>query len=216
MSFTKISVCLCLLTLLGASPANAKNLHGKAALGIQRTLLEAQGITFAYWATPKVCVSFVLGAGFVNGEVEAKRDLDEDGVLEDYMKQLSSTSLLGAFGVKYVIYGTKFANLTVGFRADMGWASSLGDLQEDDTWKDRNDVTQFGFEIPLEVEYFLSDAVSINLATGATFTWIPDGLPEKLSLLGSTGIGQGVRAKDRAVSIGGGSIFSHIGVRFYF
>lgn len=205
-----------LMLITGAAPVLAKNMHGKAAFGIQRTLLEAQGIAFSYWATPKLCVDLILGAGFVNGDVEAYKEDPDTKELVPYDKKVSSTSLLGALGFKYVVYGTKFANLSVGFKADFGWASSLGNLQQDGTWESRDDVTQFGFELPIEIEYFLSDSVSINLATGATFTWIPENLAEELVMLRSSGLGEAVTARHRSVSVGGCSIFSHIGVRFYF
>lgn len=213
------------LTALSAFPASPKNMHGKFGFGLQRTLLGVEGINLNYWASPKLAVSFVLGTGFV-------LNADND----------NTSTVHGSGGFKYVVYGTKFANLTVGVKADVAWASKMEALVEDsntsagdaapaddepaggagdeteDSYVNASNVTQWGVELPLEVEFFMSDSFSFNLAVGATFTMVPErpgDFPENLVLLKSSGLGGVERENHKGIDVGG-ALFGHMGFLFYF
>ena len=195
--------------LLAGSHAQAKNMHGKFGTGYQRTLLGAQGLSFTYWGSPQLALCFQLGAGFV---------LDASNS--------TTTNLVAAGGVKYVFYGTKFANLSIGGKIDLGWATKLTVAVAPDTTgtdgaqppgtREASNVTQWGLEVPLEVEYFLSDAFSFNLATGATFTVYPEGVARDSAFLGTEGLGSPGEAEFKGIGIGGGALFGHAGFTIYF
>ena len=200
----KARICLAVavfaLTALSASPASPKNMHGKFGFGLQRTLLGVEGISLNYWASPNMAIGFVLGSGFV---------LDEENN--------NTSTVHGSGGLKYVVYATKFANLTIGAKADVAWASQVEEAA-DDSDEFASNVTQWGVELPLEVEFFMSDAFSFNLAVGATFTMVPEKpteFSETLVLLKSTGLGGVERENYKGIDVGG-ALFGHMGFLFYF
>lgn len=214
MRRTLAVLALALAAQLLAGPAAGKNMHGKFGTGYQQTLLSTRGLQFTYWASPQLAVQLLMGAGFVLNE-------DND----------STTTILASTGFKYVLYGTKFANLSIGGRLDIGWASRILTPQygkstdclaaeakdELETQCDESsNVTQLGLEIPIEVEYFLSDAFSFNLATGATFTVVPEGPDRDTLLLQTGGLGNPGHAEYKGIGIGVGSLFGHAGFTLYF
>jgi len=207
-----VGALVCGLLLLGPGDAGAKNMHGKFGVGFQRTLLAAQGLSFAYWATPKLCAGLLGGAGF------ARRGDKE------------SVAIYVAGGAKYVLYATKFANLSVGVLLDVGWLSrwpysyltTVGEGEDASTVVEHtsaDSILQWGVEIPVEVEYFFSDAFSVNLATGFTFTMTPElghDPIEDFSLFEAQGLGVVTEPGDKGIGLGVGSLFGHAGFRFYF
>jgi hypothetical protein len=199
------TVWVLLACLLLSAPVAAKNMHGKFGVGYQRTMLSAQGLSFTYWATPMLAMSYLMGAGFV---LDAHND--------------NTTVLLASGGIRYVLAGTKFANLSVGGRLDLGWATklTLADPSAAGGFKDASNVTQWGVEVPIEVEYFLSDAFSFNLATGMTFAIYPDGTSRQSAMLDTAGLGSPVAAdpdgNSKGVGLGVGGLFGHAGFTFYF
>lgn len=170
----------------------AKNMHGKFGVGGNQTLLGVTGISFAYWSSPELELSLTLGSGFV---------LDPDNN--------NTTTVLASAGFQYVLIATKYANLSLGVRADVGWASKVaanGDVIGG------SNVTQWGLEIPIEVEYFFSDSFSIQVSTGAHFTMVPS----EGAVLKPGGLGSVVEGDYKGVGLGVGSLFGGAGFRFYF
>ena len=187
------------LAAFSASTASPKNMHGKFGFGLQRTLLGVEGINLNYWASPKLAIGFVLGTGFV---LDAENN--------------NTSTVHGSGGLKYVVYATKFANLTVGVKADVAWASKVEDAEDSEL--NASNVTQWGAELPLEVEFFMSDSFSFNLAAGATFTMVPEKpakFTENLVLLKSSGLGGVERENYKGIDVGG-ALFGHMGFLFYF
>ena len=170
------------LLLLGSTDALAKNMHGKFGVGYQQTMLGAHGFSFTYWTTPSFGLNFLAGSEFA---------LDEDND--------NTTTLYASLGLRYVVYATKLANLDIGLRGILGWLSEPS-------------ATQFGVELPIEVELFLSNSFSINLATGLTFTMVPDNGP----LFEAAGLGGVSEPNSKGVGIGAGGLFGHAGFTFYF
>lgn len=235
-----------ILMLLAGSPAQAKNMHGKFGVGFQRTLLGVQGLTFGYWLTPKLAFQGTAGMGFEVYDIYLLADkLDDAGdpVVEKGLNVMTigtdstdTTTILGNMGLKYVIYATKFANLSVGAAVDLGWKSKLvydvpaaqaldeatQALDEADVggtitrWQ--SSVLQWGLELPIEVEYFFSDALSINLAAGFTFTMVPE-LRQQVknkAILQQDGLGAVKESNYTGIGIGVGGLFGQAGFRFYF
>lgn len=189
-----LSLAICLLALY--SPAVAKNMHGKFGAGYGQTLLGVQGLTFGYWSSPELQLGLTVGSGFV---------LDPDNN--------NTTTILAALGMKYVMVATKFANLSAGIRLDLGWASRQEKAVADGTdTKVSTNVTQWGLDAPIEVEYFFSDAFSVYMATGITFTIVPKGGP----VLKQAGLGAVDQEEYKGVGLGVGGLFGSAGFSFYF
>lgn len=193
-----MALALCLVL---PCPVQAKNMNGKLGFGYQQTMLGVRGLSFSYWIAKKVSIDIVAGAGFI---------IPDSGS--------NAVTIVAAAGLRYVALGTKHCNLSIGALFDFGWASRFPYTDSADVSQTARNVTQWGVEIPVEVEYFFSDAFSISLATGATFTMLPK-LSDKASdeaILGQEGLGYSTGSKDMGIGIGVGSLFGHAGFKFYF
>lgn len=190
-----LALCLMVLLLSLSAPADAKNMHGKFGAGYSQTLLGVQGLTFGYWSGPDLQFLMTLGAGFV---------LDENNA--------NTTSILTSVGFKYVLIATKFANLSAGVKLDVGWSSRQESAPVAGQTTVSTNVLQWGLEAPIEVEYFFSDSFSVYLATGVTFTTVPEGGP----LLQQTGLGKVDQKDFKGVGVGVGGLFGSAGFAFYF
>jgi hypothetical protein len=223
----RVLTALCLLFILagGSQNALARNMNGKLGFGYQRTMLGVQGFSVGYWMTQKLALQMTAGLGF------ERFDINDDGTASEVW----TTALLGAAGLKYVMYGTKFANLSVGALFDFGWTNKLlyskqssstandGTVTTDTSQGVENNRMQWGVEIPLEIEFFFSDAFSINLATGMFFTISPKASSEDASsvafrnvILEQTGLGAATEPDQIGIAIGAGGLFGHAGFKFYF
>jgi hypothetical protein len=228
-------VVLCLFALaMTPRVVDAKNMHGKFGVGFQRTLLGVQGFSFAYWMTPKLAFLTTAGLGFDRANVnEARTVAADDGTeaTEVVSSEAWSTKLLAAMGVKYVLYGTKYANLSLGAMADLGWSNKLvydsgvvvdADGNSQIVQATASNRIQWGVEFPMEVEFFFSDAFSINLAAGMFFTVVPSapsdvtGSGSSAAILEPTGLGEVNSPEDVGIAIGAGGLFGHAGMTFYF
>jgi len=188
------------LSLWAVGPAEAKNMHGKFGGGFQSTLLSARGLSFSYWTSPRLAISMLVGVGFVLGDTD-------------------TTTILGSGGLRYVVHDTRFANLSVGARVDFGWANKIPYSGPDGKHAfTTTSATQWGIELPVEVEYFLSDAFSVNLGTGVTFTMVPDLAEEDVNaaLLRQEGLGAATKNNETGIAIGAGALFGDAGFTFYF
>ena len=226
-SLCRALMAICFLLILAGSSqvAQARNMNGKLGFGYQRTMLGVQGLSVGYWMTQKLAIQMTAGLGF------ERFNINEDGSASEVW----TTALLGAAGLKYVMYGTKFANLSVGALFDFGWTSKLLYSKQSSTTADDGTVStqtsqgvdnnrmQWGVEIPLEIEFFFSDAFSINLATGLFFTISPKASSEDASavafrntILEQSGLGAATEPDQIGIAIGAGGLFGHAGFKFYF
>jgi hypothetical protein len=227
---------LVLLLSLSLCPwaAQAKNLHGKFGVGFQRSLLGVQGFSFTYWMTPKLAFLTTAGIGFDRATIHRQKEVSgADGTVTTEIQESESwsTRLLAAAGVKYVLYGTKYANLSFGALLDLGWANKLvydagtvvdamGNAQV--VQATSSNRLQWGLELPMEVEFFFSDAFSINLAAGMFVTVVPDAPSNytagsaNASILSPTGLGEVSEPGEVGIAIGGGGLFGQAGFTFYF
>ncbi len=195
MKRTILMITLMLALFGGTTELLAKNMHGKFGAGYSQTLLGVQGLTFGYWSSPDLQLLMTVGAGFV---------LDENNA--------NTTSLLTSLGFKYVLIATKFANLSAGLRFDLAWSSRQEAPSSTGDPVVSTNVTQWGIEAPIEVEYFFSDSFSVFLATRVTFTMVPDGGP----LLTQSGLGKVDQVDYKGVGLGVGGLFGSAGFSFYF
>ncbi len=235
MSRRRVAVILLLATMsLSASDALGKNLHGKFGVGFQRSLLGVQGFSFTYWMTPKLAFLTTAGIGFDRATINRQKEVTaSDGTVSTEISESESwsTRLMAAAGVKYVLYGTKYANLSLGALLDLGWANKLvydagtvvdamGNAQV--VQATSSNRLQWGLEVPLEVEFFFSDAFSINLAAGMFVTVVPDAPSDytagsaNATILTPTGLGEASEPGEVGIAIGGGGLFGQAGFTFYF
>jgi hypothetical protein len=204
---TGVILGLLAAAMLLPAPAEARNMKGKFGLGFQQTLLGARGLGLSYWAAKRLSIDLVLGAGFVVS------DKDEDG------DRTSGITILGALGLKFALVSAKFCNLSLGLKFDLGWANRLPYEDAGGNVRSDKNVVQWGLEIPLEVEFFLTDIFSITLGTGFTFTMVPDspgGGEWEQNILYETGLGYTKETGSLGIGLGVGSLFGQAGFTFYF
>ncbi len=224
-------IALLAAALFVSSPLSAKNMHGKFGVGYQRSLLGVNGFSIGYWMTPKVAFLTTLGAGFARQPLNRLVE-EADGQTVERTEETWNTHVLAGAGLKYVLYGTKFANFSVGALFALGYANKLvydvstayTDVTGDEQWttiqKTESNRLQWGVEMPLEVEFFFADAFSINLATGMFLTLVPEAPADyqggEAAILKPTGLGAVSGADEVGVAIGAGGLFGHAGFTFYF
>ena len=203
-----IQVLVFLLALVQtAGSAHAKDMNGKFGIGFTQTIGGVSGMSFRYWVTRDVGLELDFGLSF----------LDSDGIR-------TSTEFLGAVGVFYAIVQHRTANLSIGIRGDIGFtskpptaapvsvSSAVNTEVASEIPETATSLLQFNLEIPLMVEFFLSDSVALNLAVGVVLIFVPDGGP----ILDSTGLGIIQPETDFAVGIGTGGLLGSAGFTFYF
>ena len=190
-----IAVAWCAL----ASPAAAKDLKGRAGVGLEQTLGGASGITLRYWPAQAFGFSLTAGAKIVSYD-----GVDEAGAAE--VKYASIVT--GAIGVMYNLARSLHANLGVGARIALGFQTG----ETNDIVPEAGEGMQFNFEIPIQLEFFLSDSFSVSVATGIVFALIPEEGPT-LDVEGHDKI---QRNDAVIIDLGAGSIAGSLGVVYYF
>jgi len=200
---------LLLTALLAPAPGEAKNVQGKLGFGYQLTLAGAQGFSLTYWAAERFAVQVHTGAEF---------RLDKEN-------EVSSTLHVG-LGGRFVLMSTRYANLSIGLRAVMAYAPNLwtyssvlrcspdggGSVCVEETARDTaTNVVQFGAELPIEGEYFFSDAFSIMLGAGLMAVIVP----EAGAVLRPRGLGAVHRSEHKGIGVGTGAVFGAAAFNFY-
>lgn len=180
--FSKVTVALLILGL-GAGAASAKDMGGKFGIGLNQSLTGGStGLAANYWIG-----NFKLGAilGFDIFSPNA------DGA--DPATNLD-------FGVQglFAIARANNVNLNTGLRFTLGFVDT--GVANADT------QTSFGFEIPLEAEYFFDDHFSILGHVGLVINIIP----EEGDAFGS-GLTDGIQ-----FGFGTGGFSGGVGFNFYF
>ena len=181
------------------SPASAKDLKGRAGVGLEQTLGGASGVTLRYWPAQAFGISLTAGA-----KIASYDGVDEAGAAE--VKYASIVT--GAVGVMYNIARSLHANLGVGARVTLGFQTG----ETNDIVPEAGDGTQFNFEIPIQLEFFMSDSFSVSVATGVVFALIPEDGPT----LEVDGHDKVQRNDAVIIDLGAGSIAGSLGVVYYF
>jgi len=166
-------------------------------------MLGVEGLSVTYWTTPNLAIGITAGAGWLLD--------DHDSGEGD--KDLSSTRVYFAGGIRYVLKSTKYANLSIGALADIGWTSNAIS-GEGASAEELGSETQWGLEVPLLAEFFFSDAFSVHLATGIVFTAGP-AKGQVLDPARPTGLGVPNQVEHKGVGVGTGDIFGMAGFTFY-
>ena len=181
------------------SSASSKDLKGRAGVGLEQTLGGASGITLRYWPAQAFGLSLTAGAKIVSYD-----GVDAQGAAE--VKYASVVT--GAIGVMYNLARSLHANLGIGARVALGFQTG----ETNDIVPEAGDGTQFNFEIPIQLEFFLSDSFSLSVATGIVFALIPEDGPT----LEVDGHEKVQRNNSVIIDLGAGSIAGSLGVVYYF
>jgi hypothetical protein len=197
--FSLTSLLVCAVLLLATGGAGAKDLKGRAGIGVEQTIGGVSGLTLRYWPAQAFGISLTAGADIVRYE-----GVDESGATEWKFASVVETSV----GVMYNFARSLHANMGVGIRASLGFQSG----ETNDIVPALGDKFQVTLEIPLQLEFFLSDSFSVSVATGIVFAFVPEegptlkvDAPEEIQRNDSTVIG-----------LGAGSVTGSLGIVYYF
>jgi hypothetical protein len=194
-----LSGFLCITWGISSSPVGAKDLKGRAGVGVEQTLGGVSGLTLRYWPAQAFGISLTAGA-----RISSYDGLDADGEAE--VKYASIVT--GSLGVMYNLAQSLHANLGVGVRVAFGFQSGeTNDIVPQDA-----NGTQINFEIPIQLEFFLSDSFSVSVSTGVLFALIPEEGPT-LQVEGHEKLERG---NSTIIDLGAGSVSSTLGVVYYF
>jgi hypothetical protein len=197
-TFAAVGTILGLLAL--APQAHAKDLEGRLGLGIEQSIGGVSGLTLRYWPSVRLGVQATVGGSFANGLGE---DESEVG------------ALMGAsVGILYNVSRALHANLGLGLRAAVGMRTEAmrnagvpagGELRS-------GDDVQVSLELPIVIEYFLSESFSVSVATGFLVVFVPSDGP----VLTPKGHGGSTTPDTTGFAIGAGSITGSLGAVYYF
>ncbi len=190
---------------VGAGPAHAKDMQGKFGVGFMQSFGGVSGLSLRYWLSRSVALELDTGVAFATNTGGQ-----------------NSTAFVGAFGVFYAAVQHRTANLLVGVRGDFGVRNAPSDAPAtrlEDAVNARSapaagafsgSTFQFNLEIPLIIEYFLSDSVSLQLATGILLVFVP----EQGTFLNVEGIAY--EDSSFVLGLGTGGFLGSLGVTFWF
>ena len=196
--WTTISIVL--IALFVSPQADAKNLKGRLGLGLEQSISGVSGLTIRYWAGDRLGIHATLGGSVATG-------LNEDG-------DEVGTSIGASAGFIYNVARALHANLGMGVRAAVGLRNEAlrnaldtsGDPQR------AGDDLQFNIELPIVIEYFLSESFSVSVSSGLLLVFVPsDG-----AVLSPKGNGGSTIPDTVGIGIGAGSITGSLGAVFYF
>ena len=190
-------IVLGLVFMVGST--HAKDLKGRAGLGVEQTLGGASGITLRYWPAQAFGFSLTAGAKIVSYD-----GVDETGVSE--VKYASVVT--GSVGLMYNLARSLHANLGAGVRFTFGFQTG----ETNDIVPQAKDGVQINVEIPLQMEFFLSDSLSLSVATGVVFAMVPEDGPA-LDVEGHDRI---LRNDSVIIDLGAGGVAASMGIVYYF
>jgi len=194
------AVPLLVASLLLSPHADAKNLQGRLGLGLEQSISGISGLTVRYWSGEKLGLHATVGGGLAAGLGE---EADEVG-----------TSIGVSAGVIYNVARALHTNLGFGIRAAIGMRDEALRNALDtsgDTTRTGDDI-QFNIEVPLVIEYFLSESFSVSVSSGFLIAFIP----AEGAVLNHKGNAGSTIPKTIGVAIGAGSITGSLGAVFYF
>ena len=131
--------------LLSGGTAHAKDLSGRIGVGALQTIGGVSGISARFQATPKIGVQTIVNIGVAS---------PDEG---DFGYGVG----LGLRGLYSIIDAGDF-NGSVGLGVDFTYQDSGGSLM------------QFGFHVPVRMEYFFTNWFALNLEMGLRFNIVGD------------------------------------------
>ena len=190
---TRALVIICALAgLLQTAPAAAKEMDGRLGIGLEQSLGGASGLALRYFTSDGLALAATLGVDIVivDGDVSA-------GVAASagFMAQLARS---------------EHAHLSVGARLTIGYRSLDAFKIIDPTATDSD--LHLAIEIPLGLEVWLADNLSVGAQTGILINIVPGGGAQ----LHSDGAGGNAPAGSVGIGIGAGSVTGTLFILYYF
>jgi hypothetical protein len=189
LAATLTALCLC-------APAHAKDMNGKLGVGLEQSLGGVTGIALRYWPGAAFGIVGVVGVDIISIKEEDRRGL--------------ATTFTGSVGFAYNFARSLHANLSAGARLALGYQSKrAAQLVEP---LRTGSILQVIVEIPVALEFFLSDNFSVGVATGLMFVFVPkDG-----AALDGKGHGETKIPRSIGIGIGSGAITGTLSAVYYF
>jgi hypothetical protein len=202
--WARISALVAAAALLGlvtlVPQAQAKDLEGRLGLGIEQSIGGVSGLTLRYWPSVRLGVQATVGGSFASGLGEDEKEVG---------------ALVGAsVGIVYNVSRALHANLGIGLRAAVAMETeamrNAGAPAEAELRS--GDDMQVSIELPIVIEYFLSESFSVSVATGFLMVFVPSEGP----ILTPKGQVGSTTADTTGFAIGAGSITGSLGAVYYF
>lgn len=191
-----VAVAVLACVLAAGPPATARDLSGRVGLGLEQSLAGATGFAFRYYLNEAVGVAATLGVDLTLIEGEGG-----DNSL--------ATGLTGSLGVSVHLARSLHAHFGFGLRLTVGWRS-LEAARLIDPDAVASDV-HFAIELPLLLEFFLSDHFSVGVASGILFNFVP----ASGSVLATRGNGGTRTPSSVGIGLGAGAMTT-FAVLYYF
>jgi len=197
----RLPLVLTLAVLLGATAqlptkAHAKDLGGHLGVGLEQSLAGATGLAMRYFVSDSVGITTTLALDLTFAD-------DDEGASR------LATGFAGSFGVLAHVARSLHAHLGLGLRATVGWRSlASAQLVNPDATES---ALHLAIEVPLVLEFFLSDHFSVGASTGLLINFVPDAG----ATLPTRGAGGTTTPGAIAVGFGAGSM-STLAVLYYF
>jgi len=190
---------------MGFSPdkAQAKDMRGKLGIGANTTLTGAHGLTVRYWPTRRFGLEIMAGTTIARGSDSGNR-------------------INVAFSAKfsYVLREIGRANLLVGVRGVVAYVNddNFGAGENTGGADIANSYVHPAVEAPLTIEYYFSDAFSVQLAAGLALSFVPKegALLGGGRLFGDIHTAHSTRNFETVIGLGSGGLFGSAGFTFYF
>jgi hypothetical protein len=185
--------CLSLLTLLALSPqASAREMEGRFGIGLEQSLAGASGLAVRYFVSPRFAFATTLGVdlALVDGDVSA--------------------GVAASIGGAYQLARSEHAHLSVGARLALGYRG-LDAFRIIDPEATQSDA-HLAIELPIGLEVWLSDHLSIGASTGVLINLIPSGGAQ----LHGSGPGTTAPAGGVGIGLGAGSVGGTLSMLYYF
>lgn len=191
-SFATAALVAALACAATGAPALARDMDGRFGVGLEQTIGGSSGLALRYFTSNGLALAATLGVDIavVSGDVSA--------------------GVTASAGVLAQLARGEHAHLSAGLRATIGYRS-LDAFQIIDPTATTSDV-HLALELPLALEVWLADNLSVGAQTGVLINLVPDGGAQ----LTDTGAGGHAPAGSVGIGIGAGSVTGTLFVLYYF
>ncbi|MFT7581593.1 MAG: hypothetical protein ACI9MR_003271 [Myxococcota bacterium] len=179
-----LGLLLLLVVALAPSEGHAKDLAGRLGIGIEQGLSGVSGLAIRYFPSEAIAVSATAGLDLTFDSTEGTDDL--------------AVGWQGSMGVAFHVARSLHAHLGLAPRLTLA--------------RNPGRSVQVNIELPLFLEFFLSDHFSVGAATGILINIVPDDGPS----LSSPGTGGTQTNGAVGIGFGAGSVTSTLAVLYYF
>ena len=189
-------------TSLPLEKAEAKDMRGKLGIGANTTLTGAHGLTIRYYPSRRFGVE-ILGGTTIG------RDSSTG----------NKVNIAFAAQFNYVLREIGRANLLVGLRGVIAYVND-DNFNQSPSGEPQlsNSYIHPAIEAPLTIEYYFSDAFSLQLSAGLALSFVPEdgALLTGGRIFGEIHSANTTRNYQTVIGVGSGGLFGSAGFTFYF